>query len=134
MAIKIPRKSKKQRVNRKTGFADVDWTGWEKWDGVKFHRTKHRAIEDYYTLTSPKDNHQYTWTWMLANGYDKNDIRQNEMNEVFKTTNSPASGSSKDLYLRGFIGELKHFSEANLDYSKDNLEVSKIVEDILSLI
>jgi len=57
-----------------------------------------------------------------------------EMNEVFKTTNSPASGSSKDLYLRGFIGELKHFSEANLDYSKDNLEVSKIVEDILSLI
>ena len=75
MAIKIPRKSKKQRVNRKTGFADVDWAGWEKWDGQKIHRTKQRAVQDYYTLTNHKDNHQYTWTWMIANGYTKEDIR-----------------------------------------------------------
>jgi len=57
-----------------------------------------------------------------------------EMNEVFKITNTPASGTSKDIYLRGFVKELKHFSEANLDYSKDNLIITKIAEDILSLI
>ena len=39
MALKkIPRKSRKQRVNRKTGFTDQDWTGWEKWDGQKFSK------------------------------------------------------------------------------------------------
>lgn len=73
--VKIPRKSRKQRVNRKTGFVDVDWTGAEKWDGIKFHRTKQKAVEDYYLLTKPADNHVHTHTWMSQNGYTKQDIR-----------------------------------------------------------
>lgn len=42
MAIRVPKKTKKQRVNRKTGFTDIEWEGWEKWSGQKFHRTKHQ--------------------------------------------------------------------------------------------
>ena len=76
MALKkIPRKSRKQRVNRKTGFVDQDWTGWESWDGKKFHTLKRHAIDQYYTNTKPADMHVHTHTWMLQNGYDKNDVR-----------------------------------------------------------
>ena len=73
--VKVPRKSKKQRVNRKTGFVDQDWTGWEKWEGKKFHMTKRAAIDQYYTLTKPADNHVHMYTWMSANGYSKDDIK-----------------------------------------------------------
>lgn len=75
MAIRVPKKTKKQRVNRKTGFTDIEWEGWEKWSGQKFHRTKHLAIEQYYTLTKASDNLVYIWTYMENQGYTKQDIR-----------------------------------------------------------
>ena len=73
--VKIPRKSRKQRVNRKTGFVDVDWNGWETWTGEKFHRTKRHAIDQYYQNSKASDMHTHMHTWMAKNGYDKNAIK-----------------------------------------------------------
>lgn len=73
--IKVPRKKKAQRVNRKTGFEDVVWEGCERWSGEKFHRLRRGAIDNYYQLTKPSDNYVYIWEYMKENGWTKDDIR-----------------------------------------------------------
>ena len=106
--IKVPRKSKKQRVNRKTGFVDQDWTGWEKWDGKKFHTIKRAAIDQYYTLTKPADMHVHTHTWMSANGYDKYDIK------CYKA--APSVSPYLAIYARLLLLGMPDFNQKEDDY------------------
>ena len=109
MALKkIPRKSRKQRVNRKTGFTDQDWTGWEKWDGQKFHKIKRAALDQYYGLTKPADMHVHTHTWMLQNGYDKADVR------CYKA--APHVGVYIAIYARLLLNGMPDFNPKEDEY------------------
>ncbi len=74
MAVKVPRKTKKQRINRKTGFEDPVFEGCERWSGQKYHRYVDKYKYLYYTQSDTKTIAPSIWTWMAKNGYEKADI------------------------------------------------------------
>lgn len=74
MALKAPRKSKKQKVNRKMGFEDAVFEGCERWSGEKFHRYVDKYKWLYYNQADPKTVMPAVFDWMKNNGYSKNDI------------------------------------------------------------
>lgn len=63
-----------------------------------------------------------------------------ERDEVFGVTESPMSGALRDLYLRGFVGEIEHFmqcierGERPGPNAADNMKTMQLIDDILSLI
>ncbi len=52
----------------------------------------------------------------------------------YKTTYNPASGYRRDLYLRGFVGEINSFVNHGVDMSDSNLRVNEICDKILELL
>lgn len=74
MAVKVPRKTKKQRVNRKTGFEDPNFEGCERWSGEKFHRYVDKFKWLYYNQADIKDVVPAIYHWMKENDYSKADI------------------------------------------------------------
>ncbi len=58
-----------------------------------------------------------------------------ESEQRFVPTLSPSSGPARDLYLRGFVGELRHFLSPGLaDQSGDNVRTAALCDEILRLI
>ncbi len=55
-----------------------------------------------------------------------------EHDEIFTDCFNPASGCEKDLYLRGFAGEMRYFAETLLAPSEDNLHTTQLCEMLLS--
>jgi predicted dehydrogenase len=54
-----------------------------------------------------------------------------ECDQVFSDCFNPASGTSKDLWLRGFAGEMQDFWENDARVSDDNLRTTRLCEDFL---
>ena len=54
-----------------------------------------------------------------------------ERDVVYSDCFSPASGTSKDLWLRGYAGEMRSFWENGAPVSDDNLLTTKLCEDFL---
>jgi len=54
-----------------------------------------------------------------------------ECDQVYSDCFNPASGTSKDLWLRGFAGEMRHFCTDDVPVSDDNLRTTKLCEDFL---
>lgn len=60
-----------------------------------------------------------------------------EMDTVFTPSASPMSGTMRDLYLRGFVGEMKHFlacceqNKTPLSNARDNVHTMALCEAIL---
>jgi UDP-N-acetylglucosamine 3-dehydrogenase len=54
-----------------------------------------------------------------------------ENDQVFSDCFNPASGTTKDLWLRGFAGEMKAFCENDVLISDDNVRTTKLCEDFL---
>lgn len=50
---------------------------------------------------------------------------------VFSDCFNPASGTTKDLWLRGFAGEMKAFCENGTVISDDNVQTTKLCEEFL---
>lgn len=75
IGVKIPKKKPRAKVNRKTGFADPVWTGWERWSGEKFHREVDRLKFMYYNQVDPKDLMPSVYHWMKENGYTPKQIK-----------------------------------------------------------
>lgn len=74
MALKAPKKSRKQKVNRKTGFEDPNFEGCERWSGEKFHRYVDKFRWLYYNQADIKDVMPSVFTWMNKNGYSKDEV------------------------------------------------------------
>lgn len=74
MAVKIPRKTKKQKVNRKTGFEDPVFEGCERWSGEKYHQYIGKFKWLYYNQADIKDIQPAMYLWMKENGYTKEQI------------------------------------------------------------
>lgn len=61
-----------------------------------------------------------------------------EQDTVFSPSGSPMSGAYRDLYLRGFVGEMAHFMECCQNNSvphssgKDNIETMALCDTILA--
>ena len=55
----------------------------------------------------------------------------NEKETSYFVSENPASGSYRDLYLRGFMGELESFMNNEVRPNKENLETTKLIEKIL---
>ena len=72
-----PRKVKiapSQRI-RKGQLQDPSWEGASEWDGQTYHRARQSASEYYYKNYKSSDLMEFIWTWMLANGYKKDDVK-----------------------------------------------------------
>ncbi len=54
-----------------------------------------------------------------------------EEDRCFTVTDTPSSGMSRDLYLRGFAGELRYFLENDITQTHDNLKVTELTDRIL---
>lgn len=54
-----------------------------------------------------------------------------ENDQVFTDCFNPASGTTKDLWLRGFAGEMKSFCENGAAVTEDNVHTTKLCEDFL---
>jgi hypothetical protein len=75
IGVKIPKKKPRASVNRKTGFTDPVWTGWERWSGEKFHREVDRLKFMYYNQVDPKDLLPSVYRWMKENDYTPSQIK-----------------------------------------------------------
>lgn len=131
MAIRVPRKKKAQRVNRKTGFADQSWDGWEKWSGKKFHTLRRAAIDTYYQMTKPSDNYQYIWQYMENNDYTKQDIRKakaapnpNPYVAIYcrlRNLGMPSFNKAQDDYWQTLAGTSGNIRDTD-DYIQENID------------
>jgi hypothetical protein len=75
MALKAPRKTRKQKINRKTGFEDPVFEGCERWGGEKYHRYVQKFEYMYYNQSDHKDLLPSVFQWMKEKGdYTKEDI------------------------------------------------------------
>ncbi|SJZ80945.1 Gfo/Idh/MocA family protein [Anaerorhabdus furcosa] len=54
-----------------------------------------------------------------------------EMDTVYRENYTPASGTLKDVYLRGFMQELKQFFNDEIEVTNDNMKTTEIIENIL---
>jgi hypothetical protein len=74
MALKAPKKTRKQKVNRKTGFEEPNFENCERWSGEKYHRYVDKYRWLYYNQADIKDVMPSVFTWMSKNGYSKDDV------------------------------------------------------------
>jgi len=72
--IKVPKKSNKQKVNRKMGFQDPVFDGCERWTGQKYHTYVRRFQWLYYNQADAKDVAPAIFQWMKNANYDKTQI------------------------------------------------------------
>ena len=72
--IKVPKKSKKQKVNRKLGFEDPVFEGCEGWSGKKYHTYVRKYQWLYYNQADAKDVAPAIFQWMKNANYDKTQI------------------------------------------------------------
>lgn len=54
-----------------------------------------------------------------------------ETDQLYFVTENPASGSMRDLYLRGFAGELQGFMNAPVPVNHENLKTTELCEEVL---
>lgn len=62
-------------IRRGKKMVGPDFTGWESWDGYKFHRFKTEAKRFYYENYQEADLMPEAWAWMKENGYTVDQIR-----------------------------------------------------------
>ncbi len=80
MIMALPRAKRKapRRTSdriRKGALQDPSWEGADGWSGKEFHHKRQAATDYYYRNYKTSDLVEYTWEWMLANGYTKKDIK-----------------------------------------------------------
>lgn len=62
-------------IRRGKKMVGPDFTGWESWDGYKFHRFKGDAKKFYYENFQEADLLPEVWVWMKENGYSVSQIK-----------------------------------------------------------
>ena len=73
-SVKVPRKSTKSRVNRKLGFEEPSFDGWERWSGEKYHQFVEKYKWMYYSQSNTKEFSDFIVEWMKDHQYSKDDI------------------------------------------------------------
>ena len=70
---KQPRRpSERIRANQ---LKDPNWEGADGWSGKEYHMKRQAATDYYYKNYKTAVLIDFAWDWMLANGYDKKDIK-----------------------------------------------------------
>jgi len=109
----------------KSKLQEPKWDGWEEWSGEQFHRASSSANSWYYEHYNSSELQEHIWPWMLANGYDKQDIRKAKAGSVHLsavvgyncrqlTLGKPDYNEKEDQYwdsLPGTMGKMKPTSE-----------------------
>lgn len=72
--VKIPSKKAKSRVNRKLGFEEPSFEGWERWSGEKYHQFVEKYKWMYYSQSNTKEFSNFLIEWMKDHQYSKDDI------------------------------------------------------------
>ncbi len=70
-----PVKAKALKKIRKGALQDPSWAGYETWTGLEFHRAKQAASDYYYRNYKASDLNEFTYKWMINNGYTREDVR-----------------------------------------------------------
>ena len=63
------------RIQRGAKLKEPSWEGWEEWTGEAIHRHRRNTHSWYYEHFKPADLYSNVPTWMEANGYTKEDIK-----------------------------------------------------------
>ena len=72
-------------IRRGKKMLGPDFTGWESWDGYKFHRFKQSAKSFYYDNYQEADLIPEVWIWMKENGYTINQIKAAKLAKGWKS-------------------------------------------------
>lgn len=72
-------------VRRGKRMVGPDFTGWESWDGYKFHRFKQSAKTFYYDNYQEADLLPEVWLWMKENGYTVSQIKAAKLAKGWKS-------------------------------------------------
>ena len=63
------------RIQRGAKLKEPSWDGWEEWTGEAIHKHRRHTHSWYYEHFKPADLYSNVPTWMEANGYTKEDIK-----------------------------------------------------------
>lgn len=106
--IKVPKKKPRAKVNRKTGFADPDWSGSEKWSGYKFHNERTKFAKLYYQNVKTSDIKAYLFQYMKENDYSTQDIKAAKA--------APHIPVQAGLYAKLLMSGMPDFQEKHAEY------------------
>ena len=128
----------------KSKLQEPKWEGWEDWSGEEFHRASSSASSWYYEHYKISELQEHIWPWMLANGYDKQDVRKAKAGSVCLsavvgyncrqlTLGKPDYNPKEDEYwdsLPGTTGKMKPTSEFLHKHIKKAIEdgAGKVLE------
>lgn len=140
-SVKIPRKSAKSRVNRKLGFEEPSFDGWERWSGEKFHRFVEKYKWMYYSQSNSKEFSGFIVEWMQDHQYSKNDIsivmRSKHISDNtcilcrLRTLGMPSFNPKQDEYwksLPGTTGSMSDVDERIKNHISDLISRKNFVE------
>ena len=63
------------RIQRGAKLKEPSWDGWEEWTGEAIHKHRRHTHSWYYEHFKPADLYSNVPTWMEANGYTKEDVK-----------------------------------------------------------
>jgi hypothetical protein len=141
MALPKATKRKKPRASvyrtPKSKLKEPTWDDWETLSGEEYHRKSSATNAWYYEHYKTSELQDHVWPWMLANGYDKQDVRKAKAGSIHLsavvgyncrqlTLGKPDYNKKEDEYwesLPGTMGNMKPTSEFI------NKQVKKAIEE-----
>ena len=63
------------RIQRGAKLKEPSWDGWEEWTGEAIHKHRRHTHSWYYEHFKPADLYSNVPTWMEANGYTKEEVK-----------------------------------------------------------
>lgn len=142
-AVKIPKKSAKSRVNRKLGFEEPSFDGYERWNGEKYHRFVEKYKWMYYSQSNTKEFVGFIVEWMQERQYSKSDIsivmRSKHISDNtailcrLRTLGMPSFNKKQDEYwksLPGTSGSMSDVDERIKNHISDLIARKNVVETV----
>ena len=102
-----------------------NWEGSDKWDGKKFTRFFHDAMNYYNLNIAPKDLKPKVVLWMTQNGYEKKTI--NTFKSIRDVYCGPTMGAIAACLLRGMPAVHKEFNKGRNSIEWLRKQISRVL-------
>ena len=132
------KKVKTVSVKRGHKLKAPEWDGWESWTGRQYHQFSKEAFKFYYENFKTVDLLPAMYTWMLENGYTKDDVSAVKAAPYVETTPAiycnmmskgmPSYNPAEDEYwqsLPGTMGDMEDVTKFVHEEAKNAIERGK---------
>ena len=119
-----------------------EWDGWESWTGKEYHKFSKEAFKFYYENFKTVDLLPAMYTWMLENGYTKDDVSAAKAAPYIETTPAiycnmmskgmPSYNPAEDEYwqsLPGTMGDMEDVTKFIHEEAKNAIERGKVAKE-----